>query len=134
MSAHQSIGKEKKSTDVPKASTPSGLKLSTYITGYLLSVGLTLCAYLLVTHQSDSHYWFVVSAIAVLAIAQFLVQITYFLHISFASKERWRLVVLLFMMTIVLILVIGSIWIMNNLNYRMTPQQMNTYMQDQDSL
>jgi hypothetical protein len=29
------------------------------------------------------------------------------------------------------ILVFGSLWIMGNLNYRMSPQQMNTYMTDQ---
>jgi hypothetical protein len=32
---------------------------------------------------------------------------------------------------VVLILVFGSIWIMNNLNYRMTPEQINTYMNNQ---
>ncbi len=134
MSSHQNAYPEKTAVITRSDTSSSKLKLSTYVTGYLLSVGLTLCAYLLVTHQNNSHYWFVITAIAILAIIQFLVQLSFFLHISFASKERWRIVVLVFMITIVLILVVGSIWIMNNLNYRMTPQQMNTYMQDQDSL
>ena len=39
-----------------------------------------------------------------------------------------------FMLGIVLIIVGGSVWIMNNLNYRMTPQQMEQYLKSQDSL
>jgi hypothetical protein len=32
---------------------------------------------------------------------------------------------------VVCILVFGSLWIMNNLNYRMTPQQIQSYMDNQ---
>jgi len=36
------------------------------------------------------------------------------------------------MILVVMILVGGSLWIMKNLNYRMTPEQMNQYMIDQN--
>ena len=109
-------------------------KFKTYLSGYLLSVCLTLAAYFLVVKRTASDYRFVLIVITALAFVQFLVQLAYFLHISIHSRERWRLIVLAFMVSIVSILVFGSIWIMNNLNYRMTPTEINNYMQDQDSL
>jgi cytochrome o ubiquinol oxidase operon protein cyoD len=103
----------------------------TYVTGFALSVGLTLVAYWLVTRHVITGAG-LVFVILVLAFIQFLVQLFFFLHLGHETKPRWRLLVLSFMIMIVLILVVGSIWIMNNLNYRMTPGQMNTYMQNQD--
>jgi cytochrome o ubiquinol oxidase operon protein cyoD len=114
--------------------TPKKNKLKTYVSGYVLSVALTLTAYLLATHQTASDYWFVIVMITILAFMQFLVQLVFFLHISNDKKQRWKLLVLIFMIVIVSILILGSLWIMNNLNYRMTPAQENTYMQDQDNL
>lgn len=106
--------------------------LGLYVSGFVLSVCLTLAAYLMVTHHTLSK-WPLVAAIATLAIVQFLVQLTFFLHIGREARPRWRLGVLGFMLLIVLIIVIGSLWIMNNLNYRMTSQdQINNYLQKQD--
>ena len=105
-------------------------KLRTYLSGYILSLVLTITAYLLVTHP---HYsvGLIVAAVLILAVVQFLVQLVFFLHIGVERRPRWKLAVLIFMVGIVLIIVIGSIWIMNNLNYRMTPQQINTYLNNQ---
>jgi len=105
-------------------------KLRTYVSGYVMSLILTLAAYLLVAHPGFSHS-VIVALISILAIIQFLVQLIFFLHIGAETKPRWKLFVFIFMVGIVLIIVVGSIWIMNNLNYRMTPQQINTYMNDQ---
>jgi cytochrome o ubiquinol oxidase operon protein cyoD len=107
--------------------------LRAYISGYALSIGLTLAAYLMVTHNTASYDW-LVAAISALALLQFLVQMVFFLHLRAETKPRWKLFVLLFMTMVVMILVGGSLWIMHNLNYRMTPQQVNTYMQNQDNL
>jgi len=107
--------------------------LRSYISGYVLSIGLTLAAYLVVTHHTASYRW-LVAGISGLAIVQFVVQMTFFLHLRAETKPRWKLFVLLFMTLVVLILVFGTLWIMNNLNYRMTPQQINNYMQNQDNL
>jgi cytochrome o ubiquinol oxidase operon protein cyoD len=104
--------------------------LRSYVTGFLLSIALTLCAYLMVVHRVSTNDW-VIAAIIGLALIQFLVQMFYFLHLGKETKPRWKLFVLIFMITIVLILVFGSIWIMNNLNHRMTPEQINTYLNNQ---
>ena len=105
--------------------------LLAYISGFIMSIGLTVAAYLLVVRRALSQHVLIGSIIG-LALLQFLVQMFFFLHLGRETKPRWKLLVLGFMVLIVLILVIGSLWIMANLNYRMSPQQMNNYMQDQD--
>jgi cytochrome o ubiquinol oxidase operon protein cyoD len=104
-----------------------------YAGGFVSSVALTLIAYWLVTHGSASKN-VLVAVLAVLAITQFIVQMVLFLHIGEERGTRWKLITAGMMLTVVLILVVGSIWIMNNLNYRMTPKQIMQYMQSQDNL
>jgi cytochrome o ubiquinol oxidase operon protein cyoD len=106
-----------------------------YTTGFLLSLLLTFMAYFIVqlhlNHQNFSHL-FVMVAIIVLAIVQLIVQLIYFLHLDRESKPRWNLTILAFALIVVIILVFGSLWIMYNLNNRMTPRQMQNYMNSQD--
>lgn len=104
---------------------------ASYITGFILSIFLTLAAYVTVVQHVLSGGQ-LVGVIIGLALVQFLVQLFFFLHLGRESRPRWKLFVLFFMILVVLILVLGSIWIMYNLNYRMTPQQMNQYMTNQD--
>ena len=100
-------------------------RLMSYVTGFILSMVLTLSAYGLVTHEVLSRT-VVVSLIIGLALIQFVVQLIFFLHLSQESRPRWRLMVFLLMALIVAILVFGSLWIMQNLNYHMvSPTQMH---------
>ena len=73
---------------------------------------------------------------AVLALLQFTVQMIYFLHLGHESRPRWKLGVFGMMLVVVLIIVFGSLWIMNSLNYRMhtNPNQINKYLRSQDGL
>lgn len=126
-----------KQPDQPQA---SGTYL-TYICGYVLSLVLTLIAFALVRRHINSHHLspsdsFMLGALAVLAITQLFVQLTFFLHLDRESKPRWNLQVFLFMLIVLLIIVVGSLWIMSNLNYHMTssPTQVNDYIQSQDGL
>ena len=105
--------------------------LGLYISGFVLSVGLTLAAYLLVTRRALG-YQTLIAVIIGLALIQFLGQMYFFLHLGRETKPRWKLLVLGFMVSVVLILVLGSLWIMHNLNYRMTPRQINQYMTSQN--
>jgi cytochrome o ubiquinol oxidase subunit IV len=90
--------------------------LKTYVTGFVLSIVLTLAAYMIVVNDIWSRS-VILTAIIVLAIVQLFVQLIYFLHLGRESKPRWNLIVLAFAALVVGIVVIGSIWIMNNLNY-----------------
>ena len=101
-----------------------------YVSGFVASIVLTLTAYLLVVHHALSRRLLIGTVVA-LALTQFLVQVVFFLHLGRETKPRWKLAVFLFMTMVVLILVFDSLWIMTNLNYRMTPEQINTYMNNQ---
>jgi cytochrome o ubiquinol oxidase operon protein cyoD len=106
----------------------------TYVTGFVLSIALTVTAYTLVVHHELSRKM-LIGSVAGLAIAQFLVQLVFFLHLGHETKPRWKLVVFLFMLLVVGIVLGGSLWIMYNLNYHMmSTKEINTYMSKQDGL
>lgn len=113
--------------------------LKSYIIGFALSLVLTLAAagliwvYLNSDHRIFSHD-FLTAAIIMLAIAQLLVQLIFFMHLADESSPRWKLGALLSAVGIILIVVVGSIWIMSHLNYNMmaSPADMNAYIQSQD--
>lgn len=110
--------------------------LKSYVIGFVLSVVLTLAAFSLVMYPGFFHvgYSAIVPGIIILAILQLLVQLIFFMHLASENGPRWKLAVLLSTVGIVLIVVVGSIWIMNHLNYNMmaNPTEMNTYIQSQD--
>lgn len=87
-----------------------------YTIGFVLSLVLTLTAYILVVNDVFSG-WKLVSVLAALAVAQLSVQLICFLHVGKESKPRWNLTVMAFALMVVLILVFGSLWIMKNIQY-----------------
>ncbi len=93
--------------------------LRSYITGFTLSILLTLLPYFIVVNHIFSGIT-LVAAVVLFGVAQLLVQLVYFLHLSPRAKARWNLIALVFTVLIVLILVAGTLWIMNNLNYNMS--------------
>src|SRR5882672_6710068 len=105
--------------------------LRLYIIGFILSLILTITAYLVVvTHILIG--WVIVFVILMLAVIQLLVQLFFFLHLGQESKPRWNTIFFISTICMILVLVIGSIWIMNHLNYNMTFKQRNQYIQNQD--
>ena len=109
------------------------LKLSSYVAGFGLSLLFTFAAYLIVVnHAASSHV--LVGLVVAFALCQFFVQAFFFLHLGRESKPRWKLAVFLFMIGIVLILVFGSLWIIDNLNYRQTLPSELHYINSQDDL
>ncbi len=87
-----------------------------YVIGFLLSIYLTVTAYLMVTHHLFGG-WALVAAIVSLALIQLVVQLVFFLHLGRESKPRWNLLIFLFMLMVVIIVVFGTLWIMANLSY-----------------
>jgi len=100
-----------------------------YIAGFAFSLLLTMTAYVLVVQQILPGIYMML-AIAGLAIIQLLVQLLFFLHLGRESKPRWNLAVFTFALIVVGILVGGSLWIMNNLDYHMTmtPAETDNYI------
>jgi cytochrome o ubiquinol oxidase subunit IV len=113
--------------------------LKSYIIGFISSLALTFIAAGLVwIHISSQHevfsHPFLRAAILVLAVIQLFVQLIFFMHLAGESGPRWRLGVFISTAGIILIVIIGSIWIMEHLNYNMmaSPSEMNAYIQSQD--
>jgi cytochrome o ubiquinol oxidase operon protein cyoD len=113
-----------------------------YLTGYIFSLVLTFEAYFLVRRHDNSHHSiyshnFLVATIMGLAIVQLFVQLIYFLHLDKEPKPRIKLAALLFAAVTIIIVVFGSIWIMENLDYHhgnRTQTEINKYIRSQSDL
>lgn len=102
------------------------------VIGFILSLMLTIAAYLAVTNAGDGlSNRTLICMIVGLALTQLLVQLLFFLHLGREEKPRLNLIVFAFMLVVVGIVAGGSLWIMHNLNYHMMPEEMNQYMLDQ---
>lgn len=105
-----------------------------YVIGFILSIVTTLVAYFFVVN----HIWpkdALIVIVLAIAVVQLVVQVVFFLHIGRGS--RWKLVTFLFTLLVVLIVVIGSIWVMNNLDYNMmtmSPDEMHKYMNEHEGI
>ncbi len=102
----------------------------TYLIGFVLSLFFTLTAWLITVKKAFNQETIII-IISLAAVIQFVIQLLFFLHLGKESRPRYRLLVFSVMLLIVLILVIGSLWIMANLNHNMTIKQMENYMVQQ---
>lgn len=85
-----------------------------YFIGFISSLALTAFAFFLVVQKYSSP-----EILGALALVQALIQLRFFLHLGQEKKPYWETIVFLFMTLVLLIIVIGSLWIMNDLNARM---------------
>lgn len=106
----------------------------TYCIGAVVSSVLTVVVYVVVVNEALTGAELILAFIMALAVAQLIVQLYFFLHISEGEKPRWRLHAFWFSVVMILVIVIGSIWIMKNLDYNMgmTPEQMQKYMLEEN--
>lgn len=96
--------------------------LRSYITGFALSVILTLCTFGGVWLHTYTHHSFpthpeLMAIFVGLALLQLVVQLVYFLHIGSKHGAHWRVAVLGFAVFVVVVVVGGTLWIMSNLQY-----------------
>jgi len=105
-----------------------------YVIGFVLSVIATLMAYWLVVADIFSGNQAVIIILSI-AVVQLIVQLVFFLHIGRGS--RWKLATFILAIIFVVMLVAGTIWIMNNLDYNMmnmSPDQMTEYMEHNEGI
>ncbi len=88
-----------------------------YIIGFISSLILTLAAFYMVTQHAAFSTSYVILTIVLLAVAQLILQLVFFLHLGRSPKNRSNLLVFWFMLMVVFIIIGGSLWIMQNLNY-----------------
>ncbi|WNR83410.1 cytochrome o ubiquinol oxidase subunit IV [Escherichia coli] len=103
------------STDHSGASHGS---VKTYMTGFILSIILTVIPFWMVMTGAASPA-VILGTILAMAVVQVLVHLVCFLHMNTKSDAGWNMTAFVFTVLIIAILVVGSIWIMWNLNYNM---------------
>jgi cytochrome o ubiquinol oxidase operon protein cyoD len=89
-----------------------------YIAGFGLALTLTLIPFGLV-HWRLMQGRALAITIAVLAVAQIVVHLRYFLHINLSRQKREDLQLILFTVLLLAIMAFGTLWIMGNLATRM---------------
>lgn len=112
---------------------PSHGSVTSYTVGFILSIILTLIPFLIVV-KTDMEGWLLLGTLTGFAIAQLLIQLVFFLHLGKESGTRWNLIAFLFMMLFLVIVVVGSLWIMDNLDYNMMPDNMKEYMMHEEGV
>ncbi len=94
-----------------------------YIAGLFLAALITAVAFFLV---GTSLVWrpSIPVALLVLAVAQMGVHLVFFLHITTGPDNTNNVLALAFGVLIVGLIIIGSMWIMTNMNHNMIPMHM----------
>ncbi|MBV8797698.1 MAG: cytochrome o ubiquinol oxidase subunit IV [Hyphomicrobiales bacterium] len=97
--------------------------LLVYIVGLFLAALITAVAFFLV---GTDLVWrpSIPVALLVLAVAQMGVHLVFFLHITTGPDNSNNVLALAFGVLIVALIMIGSLWIMANMNQNMTPMHM----------
>ncbi|NGX46262.1 MAG: Cytochrome bo(3) ubiquinol oxidase subunit 4 [Chlamydiae bacterium] len=88
--------------------------------GYTLSLLLIVAAYRFLTQYHLTHTELIIALFS-FCIVQALIQLIFFMHLGIESKPRWNLITFLFTVLVLVIIVGGSIWIMENLEYNLMP-------------
>lgn len=91
-----------------------------YGIGFILSLALTLTAFLFVGKEILSKELSLYLIIA-LALLQAFVQLVFFFHLTKNDKKDWQTLIFIAMLSVLLIIVIGSLWIMHDLDKRAMP-------------
>jgi len=94
-----------------------------YLIGFVLSVILTAIPFGVVMSGALPAGTAVTICIG-LGVAQIVVHLIYFLHMDAASSRSWNMAAFVFTLVVVLILVIGSMWVMYHLDTNMMPGMM----------
>jgi cytochrome o ubiquinol oxidase operon protein cyoD len=95
-------------------------KLKLYVTGFVICLLLTLGAYHLVDNHMLSTFSLFI-AVGVLAILQAITQVLCFVRSNTSREDGvWNIIAFFFTVGVIFILIVGSLWIMYNLNYNMS--------------
>ena len=104
------------------------------VIGFIASLITTLAAYFLVVNNMLTAD-LIVYAVLGIAVVQLIVQLVFFLHMG--RGDHWKAISFYFTLIFVLIIVVGTIWVMHHLDYNMmhmSPDEMHQYMHENQGL
>jgi len=116
----------------PGDEVADGREIAEGIRGYLIGLALaTLITVVAFFISQTSLVWqpSIPVALVVLAIAQMGVHLVFFLHITTGPESLNNVLALAFGLLVVFLLLVGSLWIMTNLNHNMVPMEQLIQMQ-----
>jgi cytochrome o ubiquinol oxidase operon protein cyoD len=113
-------GDRNSAIDAHAQSQPHG-SLRSYLTGFVLSVVLTAIPFWLVMGNILNDTLGTSIVIMALAAVQIVVHMIYFLHMNTKSEGGWTFIALAFTLTLVVITLAGSIWVMYHMDQNMMP-------------
>ena len=99
-----------------------------YMTGFGLSVVLTVIPFWLVMGNVLPSPLITTLVILALGGVQMVVHIVYFLHMNTHSEHGWTFMAMIFTITLVTIMLSGSVWVMYHLNNNMMPMSAHDVM------
>jgi cytochrome o ubiquinol oxidase subunit IV len=108
-----------------------GREVAEGILGYLIGLGLAILLTAMSFFIAGTFLVWRPSipiALVVLAIAQIGVHLVFFLHITTGPDNVNNVLALAFGVLIVMLVIVGSLWIMSNLNQNMAPMNEQTTM------
>lgn len=91
--------------------------LRSYLIGFAASLVLTGISFFLVLAKILSGQGLIYAIIA-LALVQAVAQLLFFLHLGQEAKPRQETLIFYFMLLVLIIVAVGSLWIMHDLNDR----------------
>jgi cytochrome o ubiquinol oxidase operon protein cyoD len=92
--------------------------VKSYLVGFGWAVLLTVIPFALV--MSGFFPPGVTAAVAaILAAAQIVVHLVYFLHMDRSAAQRWNVLVFVFTLLAIGIVIFGSVWVLHNMNANM---------------
>ena len=100
-----------------------------YMTGFVLSVILTAVPFWLVMGDVLDDTLKTSIVIMALAAVQIVVHMIYFLHMNTKSEGGWTFMTLAFTLTLVVITLVGSIWVMYHMDQNMMPMSPHEALQ-----
>jgi cytochrome o ubiquinol oxidase operon protein cyoD len=106
--------------DVKAQSNHDDVSVKNYVIGFILSIVFTIIPFWTVA-QSNFSTSIIVIIVAISALIQLLVQLIFFMHLGAESKPRLNLASFIFSFLMILIIVIGSFWIMYSLDHIANP-------------
>jgi cytochrome o ubiquinol oxidase subunit IV len=97
--------------------------LTLRIIGFVASLILTLAAYFIIVNPELFHLEIraAIIVIFIFAVLQFIVQFVFFLHMWREKKPYWNVSIFVSTLSVLLIIILFSIWIMDHLNENMMP-------------
>ncbi len=88
--------------------------------GFVVSLILMVSLYRIVSHYELTDFLLTVTIFGA-SILMALFQLVFFMHLGFAAKPHWPLITFAFTVLVIFVVVGGTLWIMNNLEYNLMP-------------